>query len=157
LTHGLPRLVLPDRMLLLHEEFVAADLDRTGNSRFYFRDDGAFFHSRNRELWVPPDRADDDDPALHFNREFAAQPDATLDGPRLQELIGAIESADFPALDPCYAPAMPARVSHPVVERFTAASDGDVRTVIVEQRAHPPALRTLRATIDRLVEAALDG
>ena len=135
---------LPDRALLLYEQTAEDEHERDGNSRFYVRDDGAFFHARNRE---------GGDPARTWDDPFPDAPVRRLDAAAVAELRAAL--APFPRLAEHYArpPAAPAP-SHPVTERWTAVVDGRPRTVVVEEDAVPPPLAELRAVLDRLVAAS---
>jgi len=135
---------LPDRALLLHEQLAEDEHERDANSRFYVRDDGAFFHSRNRAAG---------DPGRPWDTDFPDKPVRQLDAGAVAELRAAL--AGFPRLAARYArpPGAPAP-SHPVTERWTAVVDGRPRTVVVEEDAVPPPLAELRALIDRLVAAS---
>jgi hypothetical protein len=140
----LPPLELPERAILLHESFAVHSRERRGNSRFYVRDDGAFFHQRNTsdapadELWDEP---------------FAERPVLLMGPDGLAKLEQFIRDADFASLESSYDNPL-VRSSNPVVERFTAASGRAPATVTVHDGALPAQLKHLREGLDALLEEA---
>jgi hypothetical protein len=132
----LPRLELPAGARLLYEEVVLGDPDRTGNWRFYVREDGCFFSARNSRLWVTG--ADDfgsDDPALFWNSPFPGKPDRCLTASQVGELEAAIRAADIAALSGRYRLAGDGIERSGSAERWTVVDGGKPSTVVVEPGA----------------------
>ncbi len=151
----LPKLEIPPHTLLLYENVAVNDPDRSGNWRFLFREDGCFFNARNTELQViDPNLLNDENPALHWNTPFPSTPDRCLTKPQQAEFTEALRQANFASLAKYYSPPVSQHVSHSSVERWTMLNNNTNYTVIVENKAAPPQLVQLRATIDQLVVKA---
>ncbi len=149
------KLELPQNTVLLYENMVVSNVDRTGNYRFFFRDDGCFFNAHNTKLWVTnPDLIDSDDPALHWNTSFSKTPDRCLTESQRAELLQAIYQTNFPSLNKYYLAAPDERSSHPTIERWTVVNQGSIYTVVVETRKAPSLLIQLRKVINEVVDKA---
>lgn len=148
----LARLDVPAQTLLLFEQMVAKDPDRTGNWRYLLREDGCFFSVNNDRLIVADQQSDD--PSLFWSSPFSTQPDRCLTAEQLAELSRAITAVSFAQLDDYYASPAFSRTSSPTVTRWTTVKDGVAYTVVVELDAGPPELADLDATVSRLVAAA---
>jgi hypothetical protein len=146
---------IPSQTLLLYENMVVNDLDRSENWRFLFRQDGCFFNARNTQLWVTDTSLlDSDDPALYWNTPFSSTPSRCLTQEQQAELLEAIRKTNFASLAKYYSASPDQQRSHPFVERWTVVQDSGAFTVVVENSAAPPPLVRLRTTIDKLVANA---
>jgi len=149
------KLQIPDNALLLYENMATDNTDRTGNWRFFFHNDGCFFHARNTRLWVTdPALLSSDDPALYWNTPFPDTPSRCLTDSQQAELIDAIRKANLATLMKKSPFLQNQRVSDGSVERWTLVDNNQVYTVIVEKGAAPRELVELRTVIDRIITNA---
>ncbi len=149
----LPQADLPTDALVLYEHIVI-DSDRSGNWRFYFRSDGAFFNARNDELWVARENAQSDDPVFFWNTPFSQQPTRQLTAGQVAQLVRAIDEAAVEKLEPYYADAGFETTTPPWIERWTFVRDGKVYTIVSECLATPTPLAQLHETLKQLLQDA---
>lgn len=150
----LAKVEIPNQALLLFESMSIRDPDRTGNWRFYFRQDGCFFNARNTQLFITEiSQFQRDDPSLFWNKPFADTPDRCLNDQQRNELLETIRNANFKSLN-AYYQSSGNKQSSSSVERWTVVIDKEIKTVVAEKGSVPKQLVELREMIDRLVAQA---
>lgn len=151
----LPKLEIPENALLLYENVAMNDLDRSGNWRFYFREDGCFFSARNTHLIITDtSQLKDETPTLHWNTAFPDTSNICLNEAQLADLMKAINEVDFASLSKNYTYSRSKDISHTSADRWTIVQD-EVFTVVVESQSAPAELVQLRTKVDQLIADAL--
>lgn len=151
----LPKLEIPENTLLLYENVAIDDTDRSGNWRFYFRQDGCFFNARNTRLIITDaSQLKDETPDLHWNTSFSNTPITCLNEAQLADLKKSIDAVNFEKLSKSYTYSKSRQISHTAVDRWTIVQD-DISTIFVESQSAPSELVELRVKIDQLIAEAL--
>jgi hypothetical protein len=136
----LPPAELPRGALLLFEQMAEDEDERSANSRWYVRDDGAFLHARNRPGGEPE----------HWTVPFPDEPARRFDEAQLAALRDAITAADLPRLARRPAGRPEPEPSHVIVERWSVLGpQGPVTVEVCDDE--PPEIAALRAVVNRLV------
>ncbi len=150
---ALPEIYLPVNMLILYEKIII-DRDRSGNWRFYFGKDGAFFNARNKQLWVAPEHLQLDTLNLFWNIPFAEEPTQQLSAIQVTQLYQAIDRAAIKKLKPYYVDSDFERTLPPWIERWTFVKEAKIYTITIECQATPFQLVQLKKELEQLLVAA---
>jgi hypothetical protein len=153
-TPVLARLEVPANAILLYEEMVIGDQDRTGNWRFYIDTTGCVFNVHNQPLFIEEADQQSDDPALFWNAPFPATPARCLNDAQLATLRQLLDEPGIAALEEYYRDEAFARTSSPVIERWVMTTNNQQKVVAIELRKRPEAIARLWEGVNTLIAAA---